>query len=528
MWWAVAAATGAFGCQAILGIDDTSFHDSSAETDGSASDGGISEAGPANDSGASDGGHVDVDAGSALLSISPGRVVVHEGETVDLTATVTRTGYTGAVVVSFTSLADAGLDADGGANGVSAPTLTIGPGQTTGIIHLSASATAAVGITSASFTVRTDATATVAVPLLVAGAPGTFDTTFGTGGAVADYPGQSYRQIVIDENDSPWVMGNGGWIVRHYDTNGVVDTATNAAVATTMADLDGNMSHLAVRAGVLVVGGTESSEGLAVRKMTTAGALFATFGGGGTFHAQVSSNPNANGSVNGLAIASNGDVFASAYMTSTQTFGAVYRIHGSTSTSYRYTAESVPAGLAIGPTGQVASGGTFTTADGGTMLFASAFDDALDASTAFNGSPARNYIANDLGLGADGQIIIAATEGYHIEGALGVFDGADASPIAFYDYSHFGTWDTGFTSVLARSNGNVLVSGAAGGSQTRFAFVRAYQPDGGIDPSYSFSISSSGGKPDATFYDLATDSWGRVYVVGDIYTVGAYMTRLWP
>ncbi len=510
----MAAATGAIGCQAILGIDDTTFHDSSGENDAS----------PADDGGSSDGGS---DAGTALVSISPTRVVVHEGETVDLTASVTRTSYAGAVTVTFTSVGDAGLDADGGTNGLSAPAVTIPAGQTTGTLHLSASATATVGVTTASFTVQAATTSTVAVPLLVAGAPGTFDTTFGTGGAIIDNPTLSYRQIAIDENDSPWIMGNGGWVVRHYDTNGVADTKSNDAIAATLATLDGNAARIAVRGGALLVGGT-SSGGLAIRKMTTAGALFATFGGTGTFYAQVGGNPEANGSVTGLAIAANGDVLASAYITSAPVFGVVYRIHGKTFDSYRYTTASKPAGVAIGPTGVVASGGTFTTADGGTILFASTFDDTLDASTQLNGSPERAYIANDLVVTGDGRIVIASTETQHVEGAFGVFDGTTANPVALFDYPSNGTWDEGYGSIAARPNGDVLVTGINGGSQSHNAYLHVYRSDGGLDPSYAFNISSFGGKPDATFYDTAVDSWGRVYVVGEIDTVGAYLARLWP
>ncbi|HEX7666019.1 MAG TPA: hypothetical protein VF407_15940, partial [Polyangiaceae bacterium] len=67
---ALVLGASALGCQAILGIDDTTFSPDAGD-DGGASDSGHDD-GAISDGGSTDSGsdaHVDVDAGNALVSI---------------------------------------------------------------------------------------------------------------------------------------------------------------------------------------------------------------------------------------------------------------------------------------------------------------------------------------------------------------------------------------------------------------------------------------------------------------------------
>lgn len=537
--WAGAAVLGTLvlgGCQAILGIDDTTFHESSgsdASTDASG-DAAIGDSGPV-DSGSDS--HVDIDAGTALVSISPSRVLLRQGGTVDLTVTVTRSGFAGPVTVALADVGDAGVTSDGGpdgggADGIGAPTLTIPAGQNSGTLHLSAAATTAVGLTSATFDVTTATSSSASIPVMIGGPTGTLDTTFGTGGAVTDQAGDTFFHVVVGPDDSPWIMG-GGWNVRHYSAAGVADNATNSAIASALADLSpGSGARLAVRGTSLVVGGQENGA-FVVRMLSTSGVLDTSFAQSGTFHATVGSNFTAAGTLGGLAFASNGDVLAAGVINSASTtFCAFYRVArtGSGKSELRFTNAFSPTGIGVDALGNIAAGGMFTTADAGTIFFGAAITGNLDdASTGYLGSPHDSYFTNKSVVWSGSKVFVAGgTAGTNLpQSSFGSFDTVDASPIDYKLASHDGTWDQGYNSISIEADGHVLVTGINGGSQSRTAYVRRMNADGS-SPSTIYFKSDQGGAPDADFYDTASDSWGRIYVVGHVDTIGAYLVRVWP
>lgn len=210
----------AVGCQAILGIDDTTFSPdggSASGTDGSASDGGNG----------SDGSNPS-DASSPSVSLSPASVRVIPGGSADVGVTIVRAGITGDVTISADD-----LDA-----GVGIAPIHIADGQTTGTLHVTVSPTAKPGSQDVA-NVHASLSGTSSVPLTIAipGPPGTVDQTFANGeaalalgdaGFAASVRGigvQSDGKIVIGAVATG--VGPSGWTIVRLDQNGVLDTAWN-------------------------------------------------------------------------------------------------------------------------------------------------------------------------------------------------------------------------------------------------------------------------------------------------------------
>ncbi|MEO7111838.1 MAG: hypothetical protein ABI183_15455, partial [Polyangiaceae bacterium] len=128
-WLMLSAAA---GCQAILGIDDTSFQNGDADTeDGATSEDASTDALQPSDSG------TDAEPSSPAVTFSPARVFVNQGHKVDVTVTLARNGFTGDATLALASVGDAGVTFDGGADGggadgIGAATLTIPHGSNTG------------------------------------------------------------------------------------------------------------------------------------------------------------------------------------------------------------------------------------------------------------------------------------------------------------------------------------------------------------------------------------------------------------
>jgi uncharacterized delta-60 repeat protein len=210
---------GAFGCQAILGIDDTSFEPDS----GLVGDGGSGDASSSND------GALPSDAGSPSLSISPTSVRVLPGASVDVAVTIVRGGVSGIVTVSADD-----LDA-----GVGIASTTIADGQSTGTLHVTVSPSSKPGSQDVA-TIHATLAGTSAVPLtiFVPGPPGTIDETFANGeaafplgdaGITAQARGlgvQSDGKIVIGAEATGTVPD--GWTIIRLDQTGAMDPTFNA------------------------------------------------------------------------------------------------------------------------------------------------------------------------------------------------------------------------------------------------------------------------------------------------------------
>lgn len=196
-WASMGIAAGALlalaGCAALLGGDD--------DTPAGGGDGG-SSSGDGGGGGDDGGGGGAVDAGVPLVDAMPGTLAVGaladvrvpRGAFVDVTITISRgSGVSGAVTVSVTGLP----------SGVSASTLTIDPGDNTGVVRVTAAANASTA--SALATVHAEAAGgvsdttswTVAVPP----PPGAAEGTWADGGRY-DVPGAFYGHFVVEGDQS--------------------------------------------------------------------------------------------------------------------------------------------------------------------------------------------------------------------------------------------------------------------------------------------------------------------------------------
>ncbi|HEX7664056.1 MAG TPA: hypothetical protein VF407_06095, partial [Polyangiaceae bacterium] len=439
--------------------------------------------------------------------------------------------FTGDVQVSLAAVGDAGTS-DGGANGLSMAPVTIGSTTTIGTAHISASATAALGKQQLSFVVTTGTTATVVLPIVVAGAPGTLDTTFGVNGVVADQPGGvAYGVACADDGHVYVIGGSGPWLVRRYDENGAADPTFDNAIKTNATGA-GRGSRIAVQGSMLAVGGGDGSNALTIRRVTTSGAIDATFGTSGTFNVKVGSQA-AKGTLTDLAFTASGDVLATADVSMPSDDGFAYRIHGSTADKIEYSTTVDPGGIALDGAGKIVVSGSLHTADAGVQLWTQKLDDSFaDAGTASSGTKGQFL--------SDGTIAVTSTR-------IGVFGGYNAGnghSLAVFDVSslavvsaaasidHAGTYDVPFTGAAAEPDGKMVGCGSNGGSQSEFAYVSRFDADGSKDTSFGdsgdFKVGGFSGAPTTKFNDVAVDAWGRIVVVGSDSSVGMYVARIWP
>lgn len=230
--------------------------------------------------------------GSFTLTLSTDMVLVIQGTTVQVTATVTRNnGFTGAVQVALQNLPA----------GVTAAPVVIAEGATSAQIALTAATTAPHSLPTAATTKGTsgDQSATKAITVTAGGLPGAIDTSFSGGTQlVSPGEGEDYAAAIAVQSDGKvitvgWTSTTAGGtdlaIVRHgrdgtldasFGTGGKVVTAVGALRATDEAHA------VAVQAdGKIVVGGLTATTGtdydfLLVR-YNADGSLDATFGNGG-------------------------------------------------------------------------------------------------------------------------------------------------------------------------------------------------------------------------------------------------------
>jgi hypothetical protein len=518
----------AAGCQAILGIDDTSFQNGDA--DSGAADGStdaLTDALPPNDSG------TDAEPSNRTVTFSPTHVFLNQGHEVDVTVNLARNGFTGDATLALASVGDGGVTVDGGADGggadgIGATTLTIPRGSNTGILHLFASGTADLGPTTFDFTLTAGTASVATLPALVGGPPGSVDTTFGINGVSAVVNGFNPVSIAIGDDDSIWVL-NGGWHVLHYFADGTSDDTLNTTLGTTLGAPSGTASRIAVRGAVVLICGTDGTSPT-LRKLTTTGSYDPTFASAGIFQPKKGSN-TADGNFTGVAFGNAGDILLSAVVSgpTTNIGGVVYRLRGGVQDTFVIGIPFTPVGVGVDPSGHIGTGGQHVTVDGGLNLFGQVIDDTFqDAGLASIGNPANGYTAQKTVVTSASQISIAATRNLFLPtGSVAAFSTTDGTNVFLSEQSHTGTWDHGYVSIAAQSDGKVLVTNDDGPSGGERTFVARMDTTGGVDSSWSFSAGAPMGNPMIVFNDLAVDSVGRVIAAG-FNDTGLYLTRAWP
>ena len=536
---ALALALAAGGCQAILGIDDTTFQPSTGDagSDGG-SDGSPSDA-------ASDGSKNDAAPPSPALHVSPTSVYLHQNDTIGIDVSIDRSGFTGDVTVSLATVDDAGVSGIlPGANGISAPPLVIPAGETTGTIDITADPSSTLGPNAITLEADFDAPAFASLSALVGGAAGTADITFGTNGVVSDVPSNVARGVTVAPDGSFYVVGGtGNWLIRHYFESGAPDTAFNSAI-TSIPSINGGLAwDVALSGSVLLVSGHESTSQFAVRRFSTSGSLDPTFGNSGMYTPFGSSQT---GDAYGVAFSATGEGLAVGTITKasvTTGFAVRFAPVGNTVellATYGYDRTLLPHAIAAVPDSfsivEAYVGATKTFPDGGSSFLVQALDVGFqDAGVNTGGGGQHGLAANDTVLTPDGGVVVAGIANNDIlpGDSFVTFDTSTLAPILDAENGHHGTWDSaGYRAVAVQADGKILVVSDGGGSQSQETDVTRYLPNGTLDTTFGnggvFSVEVGGNGYQTNFMDVAIAPDGRIVVVGTNENTGIYITRIWP
>lgn len=300
-------APAAIGCSGILGLHETTERGTDASTGGddasvdSAVESGQSEGGA---DATTDGRSVGPDAGDAAMqpdgpvyATNPTSVELVPDASVALKISVMRNGLPGALSIALSGLP----------TGVTSTTGTIAADAGATSLTVSASPTAPVG--SANAALSSNGAQVGTVPVVVNGAPGSVDGSFG-GGFVLDTldPGAIFNAVAVDATGGIVVAGtsNGGsWLVRRYLPTGTLDstfdTNTDAALVT-----KGNLAGMIIdpSTGNIICIGQDSGSGglLTVVILDAQGNVDGSFNSGSPFGL----NPNRFTGAAGLAVTLSG------------------------------------------------------------------------------------------------------------------------------------------------------------------------------------------------------------------------------
>ena len=534
---AVALAVG--GCQAILGIDDTSFEPSAGDAGSDASDGATDAAG--------DGSNADAAPPSPALHVSPTSVYLHQNDTIGIDVSIDRAGFAGDVTVSLATVDDAGVTGIlPGANGISAPPLVIPAGQTTGTIDITADGSSSLGSNAISLEADFATPAFASISALVGGAAGTADITFGTNGVVSDVPSNVARGVTVAPDGSLYVVGGtGNWLVRHYFESGAPDATFNSAIAAIPSINGGLAWDVALNGSVLLVCGHEATSKFAVRRFSTSGSLDVTFGNSGMFTPGDPVGPQT-GDAYGVAFSATGEGLAVGTITqSSTTTGYAVRFPPVGNTiellaEYHFDTTVLPHAVAGVPDAfdvvGAYVGATRSLPDAGSTFLVQALDVGFqDAGTTTGGGGNHGLAANDAVLTPDGGVVVAGIANNDIlpGDTFVTFGTSPLAPIVDAENGHHGTWDSaGYRAVAVQADGKILVVSDGGGSQSQETDVARYLPNGTLDSSFGtggvFSVEVGGNGFQTNFYDVTVAPDGRIVVVGTNENTGIYITRIWP
>lgn len=528
------------GCAAVLGLDETTLREGDA-------DGGGDGGGSGEEASVPDGASPDAPVDTSPLSLSPATLTLRRGGTATFTVTLTRSATTPASV----SVTVGDLPA-----GVKATTATIGASQSTATVTLEASASATLG------TAKVRAVAADGAPLaggtatlVVAGAPGTLDTTFDGDGLALDATkgiASVFYALAVQPDGKivaagtiggPGPVATGGWLLRRFNTDGSADAAFDAA--TVALPVDGEVRAIAIDAKgrIVCVGRSAAGIGgvsqLTVARVTSAGALDATFG-----VARATALEAPSGS-SGLAVAlgPNGEIYAAgAQLDDGGESGIVTRwreADGGRDPSWnagqvRVVAQNRIVGVAPeGATGGVVLGGTDNTAAPSTYwLGRLQGDGGLDQGFGTFGTStfAVSYAAKAFTRLPSGALVLVGdtqpgggyTAGLTTPLGASIFARAYGTPAgaAFYGVAPVG--DLGF-----------VAAGHASGPNGEAKVMRILL-DGGADTSFSdggavvLDPAGAANGYDVTLFAAALQADGRVLVAGNRSGAGAALYRIWP
>lgn len=534
------AITTAVGCQAILGIDTTSFEPTgdAGSVDGSGGDGGGNDGSQGGDS-----------SSSVVLTVSPSSGHLVRGSTLDVDITLGSPAPSDAVVT-----------ATGLPSGVTASALTIASGSTSGTLRLAAGNSAKLG--SAIVTVGSPVSNTAPLDLLVGDAAGVLDVTFdndgiklfpsldgGTGASATAVAAQSDGHIIVASTQD---SSGTGWFITRIAEDGVTDSAFAANAAGVLPT--GTVSDVAVGPDdkVTIVG---NSQGYAtVVRLNPDGTPDNGFNFTGVARANDAVRFSSGNSAAGVAIESDGTAIV---VGSGNPTGANYGLvlhflnngtldqsfDGAGSEDYANGANNTAlTKVVIDPSGRIVAGGSDGSVSPALMYLVRLSADGTPDNTfgasgivrvaTGSGAPeSTNGVAAQL----DAGYVVAGADfgGVGLQNALAFVSARGDAGTAIVNDNPVGNTER-LTSVAPQTDGKFLTVGFGGGSFTDIAYLyRMVSPssadvafnDGGI---VEFETGGMPGDPPKIFFhDVTTLPDGRIVVVGSEAGGGVIVMRFW-
>ena len=531
---AVFAIAGAFGCQAILGIDDTTFTNVASSEAGAdaANDAPTGDASPPGDA-----------ATSASITLTPSLVRLSPGSSADVAVALERAGVTGNVTLQIE-----GLD-----GGVSAASIVIADETSTGTLHLTASASAAFGSqlvnVHPSIATIPDAPLTVLVPA----PPGTVDDTFAGGEAAFASGGDANASGVavgVQKNNSvvvAVVSGSGtGWVIVRLDPNGVLDSVFNANSAAVLPTT-GSISDLVIGASddIYAVGtSTPTQNQLTVVHLLADGTRDNLFGTNGvTVLDNVDFSQGSTGS--GIAVQSdNRPIAVGATKQGASSAGLVVRFNkdGSRDDMFGnsgrqdFSDTQTLRRVAVTADDRIAAGGTDSNFMLTVHLLASG---ALDTSFSPTGAVDGTSVAMggfDISVRPDAGYVVVGVDNQGIGGCAITQFALLGDASAEADETYPGTNNGRCGAVATQPDGKFLIVGGYGGSEDHTGFILrmvslttrdpSFNDAGGVIYAADHSITQT--VPYRFFNDVTVGPDGRIVAVGMQMSAGVLVVRVWP
>ncbi len=530
---ALSIFAGAFGCQAILGIDDTSFDGADAAS-----------ANDASDAANSDSANGDSSPGVSL-SLAAANAHLVRGATLDLVVTL-----------SGSSPADAVVTATGLPSGVTASPLTIAKGTATGTLHFAATTSATLG--AANVVVASSITNSAPLDLLVADPSGTLDVTFdddgiklfgdvdgGYGNTALAVAVQSDGHIVVGGNPSD----NLGWQVTRLSATGVTDTAFTVNSFPNLPT-SGVLTDLAVGPDdkITVVGASSSSP--VILRLNADGTADNSFNVTGTAIVNDNAYCQYACSLFGLALLSDGsaivtgianaDVTASALVLHFLNNGSVDMAFAGGAGSHIGTTHTPLSHVTLDGAGRIVAGGD----DGATtpshmLVLRMSTTGIVDPSFGDGGvvdvpSTASNHSFGIAAQGDAGYVLAGENVVGAGNSAIGFIhvDGSDAGS-SLVNNLPFGT-SGAYYGVATQDDGKILVVGQGVAGFASESFVLRLLTISTSDPTFNdggpitFYTGGMGTDPPGIYLQrvLATHD-GRILAVGSKTGTGTVVMRFW-
>ncbi|HJZ85548.1 MAG TPA: hypothetical protein VKN99_10275, partial [Polyangia bacterium] len=487
------------------------------------------------------------------IGLAPGSVQVQQGQSATVSVNLTLMGgFAQPVTITATGLP----------TGVTADPLMIAAGMTTGQLTLHAAATAAQGgptmvtVTGSAGSLSHNAQ----LGVLVSGAPGSLDLSFGTGGKFTTQVGGSSRSLgVAVQSDgkilvSGDAVGSTQLLVLRLNPDGTLDSGfgTGGHTTTAIGTAAYGIAVLAAPNGkILVAGGTTSNSmtyDAVVARYSASGALDTTFGNMGTVVTDLGATYD---EVHHLFVQPDGKLLAGClYFDSAGAQAAVivrYDVNGALDASFATGGKLTVTGFGYGglvlqSDGKILLGGGDTAGFG---VYRYAPTGTLDSTFGSGGRASVMLSATDYGAGLDqlpdGRIV---QTGNSVCGSMRCLSAARLSNMGALDGS-FGSGGKTLTSIpiqlvrnqALQADGKILATFRQGSGTSQALAVARLTANGGVDTAFGGATGTPGvtavtfGGTPSDAEDVAVQADGRILVVGVSGAVGATtvaVARLWP